>query len=745
MTNNMRRHPLLTLPQELQDIIFSYFGKHYIHTPCNSANIYATCRSLNRDWHAHFTPLFWKHLSTTKFATLESLMTQPELREALSTNAHLIKHLKTTRLDVLEFFVHSPPSPPRRPSNSSPATATPTLSTNGKQVTELETPPTYDFNCGTTEAPIQLTEFTLRFDQFRSSPIKTAGFGGSICTTTEPSSPSPTGDRFARSFGAATGDGSTDFGSGFGYSSTGYGTTTSSGFGTGSWPGVLGNKDTTALPQTPLFSVHDNPVSQWHLYHFKGCPLVPREDQLLIRFMHQNRTSLTVLHLEDLIFWDCNYLLVCLTAEHLPQLQKLKIKWVVDGDGLCNMVLKQFLEGCSETIQELMIHFATLTRFGIGPHRFSSPQLDIQSPPKPHPELKTVVIDDMRKDGNRINNDYALADFLRGCNGKRLQNLILPGTIHFTPKTMALLHEIGFIETFLVTKLHRLQDISDAELAQVIDLNPHWKHVDLEATNNFGPVSERIIIQHCERFTHLMINNCQPRFSSSGILTVLRQASRLEQLCATTDRAWGYIPHDPVLDAKDIVSCTVPWQCAQTLQILELEIAHVPRPDIVVGHYHQSLEAHPDHMGTMEESRATQRRIYRRLGQLTQLQELCLGWTLLLPHWTYRDFNGNGEVGQGPRQVIDRSFQLACLEMNLASGLEELAEMKELTVLDVSRMAHRIDISSLEWMQCQWPKLKHIYGLYHPGFEGQPGVQAWVELHQPQWHARSPPESKAGA
>ncbi|KAG0036959.1 hypothetical protein BGZ82_003408 [Podila clonocystis] len=201
----------------------------------------ATCRSLNRDWHAHFTPLFWKQLSTTKFATLKSLMTQPELREALSTNAHLIKHFKTTRLDVLEFFVHSPPSPPpRRPSDPSPATATP-LSTNGKsdhhQVTELETPPTYEFDCGTTEALVQLAGVSLQFDQFRSGPIKMAGDSGTTTTNTA-------------SFGPTN----------FAMTADGIGGFISQGF--GSCRGVLGIKDTPVLPQTPLFSFRDDPVSQ---------------------------------------------------------------------------------------------------------------------------------------------------------------------------------------------------------------------------------------------------------------------------------------------------------------------------------------------------------------------------------------------------------------------------------------------------------------------------------------------------
>lgn len=834
-------HPLLTLPQELQDIIFSYLDKQNTNSVYYGKNIYAICRSLNRDWHAYFTPLFWERLSTIKFDTLSALMTQPELRDALSKNAHHIKRLKTTRLDVLEFFVHSPPSlPPPLPPSSGPSpspsfplsTVTLPMNTNRDQA-KLLTPPTYEFRCGTTGAPIQLTELSLRFDQFRSGPIMTSGAGS--LTATKPVESSPTGGfGLACGFSAATGAGAVGIGTGFSTSSSGFSTsssgstspsgfgtsssgsgTTSSGFGTsfsgfgntspfgfgntspfdfgtspcgfsttspsgfganlsgsfGTSPAFdfgtsttntvafdptsfattaersggftfqaqLGAKYTPALHHTPLFNVHYDPASQRHLQVFKGCPLVPREGQLLIRLLNQNRTTLTVLHLEDLIFWDCNYLLVCLMAQNLPQLQKLKIKWDMDNGGLCDSVLKQFLEGCSETIQELEIHFTTFARFGVGPRLFSSPQLDIQASPRSHPEFKVLDIEDTREDRNMSDYEHILGDFLHGCNGKSLQKLVIPGTVHFTPKILAILHEIGFTETALAVKVHRFKDISDTELANVINLNPYWKHVDLEEFRNFGPVTEKAVLDQCENFTHLMVNNCQPVISSHGVLTILRRASNLVELRTTSDQAQVCITHDPRLEASDIASCTLPWQCARTLRILALEIAHVPRPDVAVGYRNQSLQAQPDHMVTIEESRVVQRKIYRRLGQLTQLRELCLGGKHLLPYWTYEEYDRDGG-----RQIFDRKFQPACLEMSLASGLEELAELKELQVLDVSAMAHRIGIMELEWMQSQWPKLKHIFGLYHPGFVGQWGVQAWVEQHQPQWHAMSPPESKSG-
>ncbi|KAG0331543.1 hypothetical protein BG005_005784, partial [Podila minutissima] len=127
---------------------------------------------------------------------------------------------------------------------------------------------------------------------------------------------------------------------------------------------------------------------------------------------------------------------------------------------------------------------------------FSSPQLDIQVSSRPHPALKTLEIMDRRMDRNMGNYEHILGDFLRGCNGKRLQNLILPGMVRFMPKTVAILHEIRFTETELVARRHQLLDIADTELAWVINCNPYWKHVDLGGSNNFGPVAERAVLEH---------------------------------------------------------------------------------------------------------------------------------------------------------------------------------------------------------------------------------------------------------
>ncbi|KAF9330931.1 hypothetical protein BG006_006172 [Podila minutissima] len=53
-------------------------------------------------------------------------------------------------------------------------------------------------------------------------------------------------------------------------------------------------------------------------------------------------------------------------------------------------------------------------------------------------------------------------------------------------------------------------------------------------------------------------------------------------------------------------------------------------------------------------------------------------------------------------------LQQDCLEMSLENGLEELASLKELRVLDFSNMDHRITAAERKWMRTYWPKFEEL-------------------------------------
>ncbi|KAG0362399.1 hypothetical protein BGX24_005111 [Mortierella sp. AD032] len=162
-----------------------------------------------------------------------------------------------------------------------------------------------------------------------------------------------------------------------------------------------------------------------------------------------------------------------------------------------------------------------------------------------------------------------------------------------------------------------------------------------------------------------------------------------------------------------------PWACKQ-LQIFECKITNVPRPDITVTEI-DDLDDLPIRWTppasvmdpfiftiAQEESHALQRRLLKNLGRCTHLRKLWLGTCGSNrddPEYSYLQIRGIRTM------LIDSYVQTSCLELSLASGLDELSGLKELEELVIWRMAHRIGVAEVKWMVEHWPKLKIIRGL----------------------------------
>lgn len=55
-------------------------------------------------------------------------------------------------------------------------------------------------------------------------------------------------------------------------------------------------------------------------------------------------------------------------------------------------------------------------------------------------------------------------------------------------------------------------------------------------------------------------------------------------------------------------------------------------------------------------------------------------------------------------------------------------------MLDVSRMAHRIGVPELEWMQTNWRRLETVNGLFGAWYKIlDPGVRDWLLQNDPVW------------
>ncbi|KAF9100451.1 hypothetical protein BGX29_006593 [Mortierella sp. GBA35] len=152
--------------------------------------------------------------------------------------------------------------------------------------------------------------------------------------------------------------------------------------------------------------------------------------------------------------------------------------------------------------------------------------------------------------------------------------------------------------------------------------------------------------------------------------------------------------------ATDIISSS--WGCL-FLTTLHLEIGGIPRED----------------QQRTEESHRIQRQVHQQLGALTRLQELRLGHACELQaieEYECQQQQQQHHHQDNTRQDKDTNdkvpgFQRDCLEMTLASGLDLLSGLTELSALDLSRMDHRVGPKEFQWMRRHWPKLRTLLGV----------------------------------
>ncbi|KAF9920404.1 hypothetical protein FBU30_009780 [Linnemannia zychae] len=177
----------------------------------------------------------------------------------------------------------------------------------------------------------------------------------------------------------------------------------------------------------------------------------------------------------------------------------------------------------------------------------------------------------------------------------------------------------------------------------------------------------------------------------------------------------GLLPQTHELDtirarllATDIITSTLSWGCL-LLTTLQIEIGGIPRAG----------ECDPL---DKEKSHWIQRRVYRQLGSLVHLQELRLGRACerldIEDYEAQRQLYSQRQQSQQQQQINEDNkngsipgFQQDCLEMSLESDLDLLSNLTELSILDLSRMNHRVGQPELHWMLSHWPNLHTLYGV----------------------------------
>ena len=427
-------------------------------------------------------------------------------------------------------------------------------------------------------------------------------------------------------------------------------------------------------------------------------------------------------------------------APGLARLKSLRLMHMHVHPKASPLALRTFLETCSSELETLVV------KFGI-----SCPLILFLAPPpmtisgtKTHPKLKILQLEvgypSMSGPMEPVF-PWILNGFLEGCSGLEVvDDRFLP----FERRRQWFTDEMSILGT-----LHRVMGIPfrrcfsrQQHAEQVVaslegtlsdglsDLNADdrgvqkvWQGINL-GDYGWSTITEEdrkaIIHTASQRgFQKLLIHN-EGWLSSEDLLVILRTCPTLRVLDCGHNRY-------PSITATDLTR--QPWS-SKWLKMLHLIISGIPRPDIKTDARDQPIPAGtPFHSGTMEESRALQRKVCAQLGALVCLEELRLGYSLAVDMIAENDNedsdnseDDNDDSGDDNNDQTVKKYnpllQLTCLELTLESGLDLLSELKSLESFSVSGMDHRIGKKELYWMQRNWHSIRRVFGLLPLPYQG---------------------------
>ncbi|KAG0063154.1 hypothetical protein BGZ92_006062, partial [Podila epicladia] len=374
---------------------------------------------------------------------------------------------------------------------------------------------------------------------------------------------------------------------------------------------------------------------------------------------------------------------------YLPALEEIELDASIHP--IHPQALKRFLEDLPETVRTISLHI-TVSR------QRTAPSTDLIKC-RPHPRLESIKIrGDMGGE-----DEYIFARFLGSCNA-RLRRVILP--CHAQLRISSLFDILERLEVVPDTFCQMIplegtgEELTDIDFSRMISRSTKWKRIDIRGQREVGLWTAAAIASHCQELESFTLSNC-PKVNGAAVQRILCSAPNLlhVDIVGMSKPAYGPLQ----LHASDVVSSS--WAC-KSLETLSINIIGVSRSDVTLQHYGRPASG-ALHSGTVEDSHDIQRKILAQIGILTGLQELHFGHNELSAEDRSRFAANDMAVFE------DDEFQLTCLELSLASGLEQLAGLKELQVLNVTRMAHRIGTNELEWMQENWPRLERLEGLFN--------------------------------
>ncbi|KAK3833026.1 MAG: hypothetical protein JOS17DRAFT_89882 [Linnemannia elongata] len=299
-----------------------------------------------------------------------------------------------------------------------------------------------------------------------------------------------------------------------------------------------------------------------------------------------------------------------------------------------------------------------------------------------------------------------------------------------------------------------------------------WKCLELPDMQEFGPKAFEAFMRSTAETVEVLSVEGWGRIGHEEFLEMLCTASKLRRLEGASDRRWRRNMKVFEVDAyKAFVKHMIEgvdqsWALGKSMEFLQMRICGVPRPDVVhrrprikqqlmkregiEEEGEEGTHSADDAAAEQQQQPAArrydvQRWIYTQLSRMTVLRELVLGTVDVnlrdAFRWLMGPKIGRAEVNiQEKVRGMKECYNYSSLEFSMESGLEVLAGLKELRVLDVRMTAHRIGVVELEWMRRNWPKLKEVRGLeekrmWTGGEDDEDGdkvmeeVEAWMAAH----------------
>ncbi|KAG0198788.1 hypothetical protein BGX28_007810 [Mortierella sp. GBA30] len=514
----------------------------------------------------------------------------------------------------------------------------------------------------------------------------------------------------------------------------------------------IGNVDISAFPAT----FHYSTIQPWSINESS-------DEQLLLEFLERlPKPGIKIFASSSFPFHN-RRLLRLLTLMHMHESASLSmVNNTAHTSSSYDAGVRRFLERCPSRLRTLRIAVTVpVTPDDLGMEPVIHPDTDIHGIRRKVQHADNADDDDMDEKFNAgtMNNKTAIEHlflegnialavhqgFLTRCSGLRSLSLSIstvlpsPELIHSLQQHCPLLEDLALSSTgqFVVNMSQSVANL----LTVWSDPQPNpsaitakrflgLKRLRLEGLPLQTPkIIFQAIYHYSQTLTHLAFRDCvdtlastfdpQPTINPNTLLHILRSFKYLEEvdvMSRSSSFHWFALQLNVMngrLDARKFVESSWgtmdvgEWACAKTLKVLRVEINGFDR-----GLLPTSLEAAgPPSQNSQdgvdidsEESYHLQRQVCLVLGALTSLQELCFG-----------DMNvpGGDELFLPAMKRSQEMLgsQATCLDLSLESCLELLSGMKEMRILKVGGMDHRIGLSEIQWMCEYWPKLEAVYGL----------------------------------